>query len=177
MEKKKKIIIGIIIIIILIISSLAIYITNNENNIAESRFKRGEKINLEMAISSMDFNTIENEIKNKVNNNWTDLNNAINDLLQIKLNESSSYLTRHDEHLKTKIKVYEQIGWKVEKNLSSSFSEGYETWDYYVFEIKYSELTVKGGVPQSDYEYADIIIKKTTGESRLSMSLYYYKVY
>ncbi|GLI11125.1 hypothetical protein MARBORIA2_02150 [Methanobrevibacter arboriphilus] len=170
MEKKKKIILGIIIIIIMIASSLAIYIANNENNFIGSQFKKGEKINLKLSTSSMDYSAIENEIKNKVNNNWTDLNNAITNQIQTKLkNESNSYLTMHDEHLKTEIELVKSLGWKVEETVSSSFDEGYETWDYYVFKIRFSELTVNGKVNQNDNGDTYLIIKKDTGECHICL--------
>lgn len=61
----------------------------------------------------------------------------------------------------------ESHGWEVEEKVSSAFDEGYETWDYYVFEIKFFELTVNGKIDNNDNFWAYIIINKNTGECRL----------
>lgn len=146
MEKKTKKILVIITMIIILVFSSAISNIHQQNNSANEKFNNG--VPIVISFTSMNYETVETEIKNKINNNWPDLENKIENSVS-KSNNANSWSNYSYE-----------IG-------STSFDEGYETWNYYVFIIKYSELSVDnlkntdGGYYNSTTDrYAYIIINK-----------------
>lgn len=167
MEKKNKKIVVIITMMIILLASYAISYGNNGNNNAKNMFDKGIIINTGMSLEtilSSDYNIVESEIKNKLNNNWTELNNEIAN--QIKKSKNST-INPYENVSKIRKEYMEGHGWEVEEKVSTAFDEGHETWDFYVFTIKYSELTVNGKIDSEDNSWAYIIINKNTGECRL----------